>query len=86
MGMVVDYEARVSKIQTLDDLDKELQRAKKQMMRLRGQAKKASALDEKLRLNQLAKEAETVLRRLRMSCFDIEDRIMADALALPCEV
>lgn len=73
---VLTYDQRVAKIHTVDDLDNQLHCAEIQMTRLRNQAKKAGTLAEKLKINAEAKEAESVLRKLRLSYFDIEDNVV----------
>ncbi|MBB6544806.1 hypothetical protein [Thalassotalea piscium] len=75
MTMIITLEQRIAKIKTLEDVDIELTRAKKYAMGFRTKAKNASTLAEKLALGEKQKQAEKVLRQLRMAIWDIEDDI-----------
>lgn len=73
---------RLAKIQTVDDAEKQLTLAKNYVKRLHTEAKNAPSLEEKLALNEKIKESESVLRKLRLMIFDIEDAIAAGKTAL----
>ena len=75
--MVISFEKRRSQIKTVADIDTQLTRAKKYAMGFRTQAKNAGSLAEKLAITEKQKEAEKVLRQLRLTCWDIEDEIIA---------
>lgn len=73
----MDLRKRLENIQTLADAEKQLTLAKGYVTRLRNEAKKAGSLAEKLAFNEKLKNAEEVLRKLRMMIFDIEDALAA---------
>lgn len=75
--MTITFEQRKSQIQTVDDIDVQLSRAKKYAMGFRTKAKNAGTLAEKLALHEQQKKAEKVLRQLRHACWDIGDEIVA---------
>jgi hypothetical protein len=77
MELVMDLRKRLEKIVTVADAEKQLELAKEYVKRIRNEAKKAGSLAEKLALNEKHKEAEGVLRKLRLMIFDIEDAIAA---------
>ncbi len=74
----MDLRKRLENIQTPADAEKQLTLAKGYVTRLRNEAKKAGTLAEKLALNEKLKNAEQVLRKLRMMIFDIEDALAAN--------
>ena len=74
---VPTYEDRVARIQSPGDEQKELQRAKSYMMRLRREVKKAISFEEKESLLLALKEAESVLRKMRSRIFELEDLAIA---------
>ena len=72
---VMTYEERVGKMHTPDDVGEQLRLAKAYVFRLRRTFKKAACLAEKVELEAALKAAESVLRRLRLNVFDLEDRL-----------
>lgn len=79
---MLTYEQRLASIETVDDLDKQLRLAKQTALRLRNKAKKAEFLADKIELQRQAKEAESVLRRLRSNYFDIESKLQPRPLTV----
>lgn len=77
MKQVPSYKQRVARIQSPGDEQKELERAKAYMMRLRRELKNAKSLDRKKILMPAVKEAESVLRRMRANIFKLEDLALA---------
>ena len=73
---MVTFEERLQQIQTLDDVEVQMHRAKAYVMRLKRNARDAETLKEKLDIGQQVKDAERVLRNMRRSVFDIEDAIL----------
>lgn len=73
---VPSFDQRRANINTLDDLDDELRKAKLYVRRARLTAKQAVSLDQKLKLQENVKDAERVLRTLRLRYFDIEDELL----------
>ena len=71
---IVSYEARVAKMQKPGDVDRQLRLAKIYVKSLRLKFKKAPSLDEKLVLGKAVKDAESVLRQLRLTFFDLQDK------------
>jgi hypothetical protein len=67
---IVSYETRVAKMHKPGDEDQQLRLAKNYVKALRLRFKKASRLDEKLEIGQAVKQAESVLRKLRLNIFD----------------
>jgi lactam utilization protein B len=78
---VPSYDDRVAKIKTVRDIDKQLNLAAVCSKRLRTAANKAGMLAEKLVLHEQRKVAEGVVRKLRLSVFEIEDKISAEQAA-----
>lgn len=74
----MDLRERLQKIQTPADAEKQLTLAKGYVTRLRNEAKKAGSLAEKLAFNEKLRNAEQVLRKLRLMIFDIEDALAAN--------
>jgi hypothetical protein len=72
---VPTFEQRRANIQTFDDLDNELRKAKLYIRRLKKNAKEADTLESKIEIQQNVKVAEGVLRKLRTRYFDIEDEL-----------
>lgn len=72
---VITYEQRISQIKSVDDITIQLQRAKSYMMRLRAKMKTTTSLGEKVELDSALKQAESVLRKLRMNVFELEDSV-----------
>ncbi|GAC03336.1 MAG: hypothetical protein CL578_05720 [Alteromonadaceae bacterium] len=79
---VKTYEQRVSEINSIEDIDRQLQLAKTTVTRLRNRGKSADTLAEKLAYNDAEKRAGAILRKLRHGSFDIEDELVAKAKAL----
>ena len=73
---IVSYEARVAKMQKPGDVDRQLRLANIYVKSLRLKFKKAPSLDEKLVLGKAVKDAESVLRQLRLTFFDLQDRLV----------
>lgn len=73
---VPQFEDRRAKIKTVDDIGKQVNLAKAYVSRVRTAAKKEKSLDGKLLLSVKIKEAEGVLRKLRVRFFDIEDEVI----------
>ena len=78
---MITYEQRVSKIKTIEDIDDQLRKAKAYARRLRSAAVACPTLADKLAMNEKVKEAERVLRTLRMNSFDIEDSLKLQGAA-----
>jgi hypothetical protein len=78
---VVTYEQRVSQIKTVEDVGVQLVRAKQYVMRLRVSMKKAEMLAEKIEYSAAIKEAEAVLRKLRINVFALEDAVSEQSAA-----
>ena len=74
---VISYEDRVAKMEKPGDEDEQLRLAKEYMKRMRRKAKAAGTLDAKLRLYEAQKEAEAVVRQLRLHIFELEDMLRA---------
>ena len=75
---VPSFADRRKKIHTVADIETQLIRAKGYVAQLKRDVKAASTFGEKLRLSEYHKEAERVLRQLRMASFDIEDELTQD--------
>lgn len=71
----VTFAGRLAKIQTVADAEKQLELAKAYANRCRSDSKKANLLPDKLNCMEKEKQAEIVLRKLRMAIFDIEDEL-----------
>jgi hypothetical protein len=71
----ITYEHRISQIKSVGDVAIQLQRAKGYKMRLRAKVKSATSLGEKVELGTALKRAESVLRKLRMNVFELEDSV-----------
>lgn len=76
---VPSYAERRAQIKTIDDLETQLKRAQRYAKQARNAAKKADRLDLKIQHQNRAKQAESVLRLLRSSYFDIEDELASKA-------
>ena len=72
---MVSFEQRLKKIKTTEDEEEQVRLSKGYVARLRNEAKKCETLDGKLAMNEKVKQAESVLRKMRRSIFDIEDAI-----------
>ena len=72
---------RIESIKTLEDIDKQMLLAGNYAKYLRKEAKAAEMLEEKLAINKLQKEAERIVRQLRMAIWDIEDSLKLAATA-----
>tara|TARA_R110001592_G_scaffold343046_1_gene633266 strand:- start:1152 stop:1427 length:276 start_codon:yes stop_codon:yes gene_type:complete len=79
---VKTFEQRVSEINTIEDIDRQLKLAKATVTRLRNKGKAEDTLAEKLAYHDAEKRAGAILRKLRHSSFDIEDELVAKAKAL----
>lgn len=77
----MDFIHRLNQIETLEDAEDQIRKAQNHMRRLRTESKRGDLLlSEKIELGRKAKAAEAVLRKLRLSIFDIEDHIEAGTL------
>lgn len=83
MPKIVSYDDRVAKMEKPGDEEVQILHAKKYVARLRTKAKSAGTLAEKLELQSAVKEAEGVLRKLRLNVFDLEDMLIAKANGNP---
>lgn len=72
---VVSYDRRVAQMRRPGDEDDQLRLAKAYAQRLRRKCKTAISLAEKMELGKAIKEAEGVLRKLRMNIFDLQDML-----------
>ena len=72
---MVSFEQRLKKIKTTEEAEEQVRLSKGYVTRLRNEAKKCETLDGKLAMNEKVKQAESVLRKMRRSIFDIEDAI-----------
>jgi primosomal protein N'' len=77
MPSIVSFEDRLAKIKTISDLDDQLRIAKAYVKSMRLKMNAASTLAEKTVAEKKFRASERVLRQLRMSYFDIEDRLSA---------
>jgi t-SNARE complex subunit (syntaxin) len=73
----MDIRARIEKIKTPEDAEKQITLAKQYAMRLRAEAKKQTTLAEKVASQEKVKLAERVMRELRRLIWDIEDVLAA---------
>lgn len=71
---MITFEQRVDAMSSLNDVYEQIRLAKAYALRLRTAAKKEPTLALKLEAQQRVKEAESVLRKLRMNVFELEDR------------
>ena len=78
--MTVTYEQRVARIKTVDDIDDEIRRAKQYVKAMRSKEVFAESLADKLSRQEKTKQAEAVLRRLRLNMFQIEADILAQGI------
>ena len=78
---VPTLQQRIESIETLEDIDKQMLLAGNYAKYLRKEAKAAEMLEEKLAINKLQKEAELIVRQLRMAIWDIEDSLKLAATA-----
>ena len=76
---VVSYEQRVACMSAPGDEDRQLRLAKAYVMRLRRRMRATYSLDGKRELADAIKEAESVLRRLRMNIFELQDMLESRA-------
>jgi hypothetical protein len=74
---MVTYEQRVAKMTKVGDETEQLRLAKIYVRKLRNDAKKGDTLAEKLRLQDIVKQAEAVVRQLRLNIFELEDMLRA---------
>ena len=72
---VPSFTHRRKQIRTVADIETQLIRAKSYVAQMKRAVKAASTFGEKQRLAEYQKEAERVLRQLRISSFDIEDEL-----------
>lgn len=76
---VVSYEQRVARMSAPGDEDRQLRLAKAYVMRLRRRFRATCSLAGKRELADAIKEAESVLRRLRMNIFELQDMLESRA-------
>jgi phage protein D len=69
----MNIENRLEKVQTVSDMDTQINLAKKYYMRLKSEAKKKDTLAEKIEAQKKTKAAEKTLLALRRLVFDVED-------------
>lgn len=76
--VVPTFEQRRAKILTRDDLEKQMRLSVQYVKRIKNASRDpALSLAQKIELGKLQKAAESVVRQLRRSVFDIEDEINA---------
>ena len=75
--IVPSYESRLASIKTSADIDMQLNRATSYSKRIKTAAKNQS-LEVKNELNSKHKEAQEVVRKLRLNRFDIEDSLFVE--------
>jgi hypothetical protein len=73
---MITYEQRVAKMLKPGDESKQLRLAKQYAQKLRKEAKNGKTLEEKLALQAIAKEADTVILKIRQNIFDLEDMLI----------
>jgi hypothetical protein len=73
---MITYEQRVAKMLKSGDENEQLRLAKQYAQRLRKEAKSGRTLEEKLALQAIAKEADTVIRKIRQNIFELEDMLI----------
>jgi hypothetical protein len=73
---MITYEQRVAKMLKPGDENKQLRLAKQYAQKLRKEAKNGKTLEEKLALQTIAKEADTVILKIRQNIFDLEDMLI----------
>lgn len=74
----MNYEERLKRIHTVNDIDKQINLARNYVARLRSKSlRNGLTLDQKLAFLALIKQAEHTFRQLRMNSFDIEDALLA---------
>jgi len=71
---VPTYDQRVSKIKTIGDIAKQIDLAVRYKMMLRRERKKAQLLKEKIDLDRLAQDADSVVREIRANVFELENQ------------
>ena len=76
---IVTHEQCVARMKQPGDEDRELRLDKQYVRRLKNRYCKMSSLDEKIRLEQSIRDAEEVLRKLRLNIFKLEDRLRVQA-------
>ena len=76
---VPSYDNRVGRIKHVDDIARQTDLAKAYLLRLRRALKNAELLQEKIDIQSAIKQAEIVLRKLRLSVFDLEDSLLKTA-------
>lgn len=82
MKSIITFEDRLKQINSVDDIQTQLNHAKTYMMRLRSSAKQPNiTLAQKIERQRLAKSAEQVLMDFRHRCFDLEDHVKAGGWA-----
>lgn len=73
---MVNYDDRVAQIKTVEDIDTQIRRAKAYVKLMRTKSKNPQySLAQKLAAQEVTKQAEAVLRKLRMNSFDLEDQV-----------
>lgn len=73
----MDINARIAKINTVEDAEEQIKLSKQYYMRLRTEAKNKPTLAEKLDWNEKVKAAERTMRKMRLLIWDIEDALLA---------
>jgi hypothetical protein len=76
---MVTYEDRLKNIIKKSDIEKQLNLAKKQVMRLRNKSKKEKTLALKVERLAEVRQSEQALRQLRINVFDIEDSLLTES-------
>lgn len=81
MIKVISYEERVAQMKQPKDVDKQIKLARYYVQRLCKRAKAANLLADKIELQKAVTEAESVLRNLISSVFDLEDMLNAQEVS-----
>ena len=72
---IVTYDQRLAKMKVPGDEQKQIELAKNYVKSLRAKKRKAPTLAEKIDIDAAIKEANGVLRKLRLNVFDLEDML-----------
>ena len=73
---VPSFESRRARINCMDDISIEIQKAKNYVAYVRRIGRKAPTLEEKIQIRKKLEEAQSVVMKLRRSYFDIEDELV----------
>lgn len=71
---MVTYEDRIARIQSYEDIDKELLLAKQYLRRRRAEARRAMNQKAKQVCEERVQFADRTLRKLRANYFDLQDK------------